>query len=125
MNPESRPIAGNLKVFQAFSYTLVFLMLMCVVMTIDSLIQIALPDWSAGFIAGVALFIVLDRLFMHARLKALIPLSSEWTITLFTRAGTAGSEPRRDGASEDCAQWMQDHADPGRCRRSGPAHRGR
>lgn len=83
MNPGSTSNAiGNQKVFRFLSYTLVFLMMACVVMTIGNLIQNTLPDWHSGIIAGVTLFIVIDRLYTYRQLKHLTPLSSEWAITL-------------------------------------------
>jgi hypothetical protein len=68
----------NRKLFLSISYTLVFLMMACVVMTIGNLIQNALPDWHSGIIAGVTLFIVIDRLYTYQQLKSLTPFSSEW-----------------------------------------------
>src|SRR6185369_2184405 len=86
MNPDSGSITtDNLKIFRLISYLLVFLMLACVVMTSDSLIRNALPGWGSGIIAGITLFVVVDRLFMHPRLKALNPFSSEWTLTIGTQ----------------------------------------
>src|SRR6266508_6174582 len=81
MNPSSNANAiGNKKVYRLLSYTLVFLMMACAVMTISILIQSALPNWHSGIIAGIALFIVIDRLYTYQQLKSLTPLSSEWTI---------------------------------------------
>jgi Domain of unknown function (DUF4129) len=81
MNPRSISNAiGNAKVFRSISYTLVFLMMACVLMTIGSLIQNALPDWHSGIIAGVTLFILIDRLYTYQQLRSLTPLSSEWVI---------------------------------------------
>lgn len=72
----------NQKVFRFISYTLVFLMMVCVAMVIGNLIQNTLPDWHAGIIAGILLFIVIDRLYTYRQLKSLTPLSSEWAIAL-------------------------------------------
>src|SRR5688572_28947841 len=81
MNPRSISNAiGNARVFRALSYTLVFLMMACVVMTIGNLIQNTLPSWHSGIIAGVMLFIVIDRLYTYRQLRHLTPLSSEWAI---------------------------------------------
>src|SRR5688500_3176781 len=83
MNPGSTSNAlGNQKVFRFLSYTLVFLMMACVVMIIGNLIQNTLPVWHSGIIAGVLLCIVIDRLYTYQHLKSLTPLSSEWMITL-------------------------------------------
>jgi Domain of unknown function (DUF4129) len=83
MNPRlSSNAIRNEKVFRSISFTLVFLMMVCVVMTIGILIQNTLPDWHSGIIAGLLLFIVIDRLFTYQHLKSLTPLSSEWAIAL-------------------------------------------
>jgi hypothetical protein len=88
MNPRAISNAlSNRKVFRSISYTLVFLMMLCVVMTMGSLIQNAMPEWHSGMIAGILLFIVIDRLFTYRQLKSLTPVSAEWAITL-------------------CAQWI-------------------
>jgi hypothetical protein len=73
---------GRQKVFRFLSYTLVLLMMTCVVMTIGTLIHNTLPHWHSGIIAGVLLFIVIDRLYTYRHLKSLTPLSSEWMIAL-------------------------------------------
>jgi hypothetical protein len=83
MNPGSSSKAiGNERMFRPLSYTLVFLMMACVVMTIGNLIHNVLPYWHSGIIAGVLLFIVIDRLYTYRQLKPLTPLSSEWVIAL-------------------------------------------
>src|SRR5512138_749662 len=83
MNSDSRSNAArNAKVFRSGSYALVFLMMVCVVMTVGNLIQTILPDWHAGILAGVMLFIVVDRLYMYRQLKSMTPFSSEWTLSL-------------------------------------------
>jgi Domain of unknown function (DUF4129) len=71
---------GNAKLFRSISYTLVFLMMACVLMTIGSLIQNVLPDWHSSIIAGVMLFILIDRLYTYQQLKSLTPLRSEWVM---------------------------------------------
>jgi len=64
---------------------LVFLMLTCGAWTIGILIGIVLPEWHSGVITAVILFIVIDRLYLHKRLKLLSPLSSEWLVALGTQ----------------------------------------
>jgi hypothetical protein len=76
---------GNEKMFRFASYGLVFLMMACILMTIGSLIQNLLPNGHAGIIAGVLLFIVIDRLYTYQQLKSLTFLSSEWAIALGTQ----------------------------------------
>jgi hypothetical protein len=73
---------GNAKMFRFASYGLVLLMMACVLMTLGSLIQNVVPDGHAGFIAGMLLFIVMDRLYTYPHLKSLTVLSSEWAIAL-------------------------------------------
>jgi uncharacterized protein DUF4129 len=81
MNPRSTSNAiGKQKVYRLLSYTLMFLMMACAVMTISVLIQSSLPGWHSGVIAGITLFIVIDRLYTYDQLKSLTPLSSEWAI---------------------------------------------
>ena len=41
-----------------------------------------LPGWHSGIIAGILLFIVIDRLYTYRQLKSLTPLSSEWAIAI-------------------------------------------
>jgi uncharacterized protein DUF4129 len=71
---------GNAKGFRSISYTLVFLMMVCVAMTISILIQNAFPNWHSVLIAGLMLFIVTDRLYTYHQLKSLTLFSSEWVI---------------------------------------------
>lgn len=85
MNPESRLTTRNLRIFQGVSYGLVFLMMACVVMTIASLIHNAVPTWSSSVISGILLLIVVDRLLMHARVKDLTSLTSDWAFTVGTQ----------------------------------------
>ena len=83
MNVESAAESRrNEKVFRFLSYLLVFLMMACAIMTIGILIQNVLPGWHSGIIAGVLLFIVIDRLYTYRHLRSLTPLSSEWTIAI-------------------------------------------
>jgi hypothetical protein len=83
MNPETASNArGNERSFRVFSYTLVFLIMTCVVMTFSNVIRNVLPDWHSGVIAGVLLFIVVDRLYTYRQLKTLTTLSSEWAIAI-------------------------------------------
>jgi hypothetical protein len=73
---------ANEKVFRVFSYTLVFLMMVCAILTFGNLIQILAPHWHVGIIATFMLFIVIDRLYTYRQLKSLTPLSSEWAIAI-------------------------------------------
>ena len=83
MNPSLNfNLTGNQKTFRAISYTLIFLMMACFAMTVGVLIRNAIPAWSSDIIAGIALFIVIDRLYTYKRMKTLNPLSREWALTL-------------------------------------------
>jgi hypothetical protein len=78
MNPGFRSDAiTNEKMFRFLSYMLVFLMMVCVIMTLGNLIHNLAPQWHAGIIASFVLFIVIDRLYTFRQLKSLTPLSSE------------------------------------------------
>ena len=68
--------------FRRLAALLVFLMMVCGVITLTSLIRSVAPGWSSGLLAGVLLFIVLDRIYSHRSLRSLTPLSSEWWIAL-------------------------------------------
>ena len=70
------------KRFRSVSYALVFLMMACVVLTVSVLVHSLLPDWHASIMAGIVLFVVIDRLYTYRQLKSLTFLSREWTITL-------------------------------------------
>ena len=72
----------NMKVFRSISYLLVFLMMVCAVMTIGNLIQNVLPAWHPAVMAGIVLFIVIDRLYTYQQLKSQRAWSSEWLIAL-------------------------------------------
>lgn len=74
--------AAREKRFRPISYTLVFLMMACIVLTLSVLVRSLLPDWHAEIMAGILLFILLDRLYVHKQLQSLTPLSSEWVVTL-------------------------------------------
>src|ERR1041385_25497 len=78
-------VLANAKVFRIIGYTLVFLMMLCVVMTLGNLIQSVLPEWHAGVIAGILLFIVIDRIYTYQTLKSLTPFSGEWLIAVGTQ----------------------------------------
>lgn len=69
------------KKFRLFSYTLVFLMMTCFVMTLSILIHNVVPGWHSGIIAGILIFIVIDRLYTYPGLKHVTILSSEWLVT--------------------------------------------
>ena len=73
---------GNQKTFRLLGYLLVFLMMVCAVMTIGNLIYTLIPQWHSGIIASVMLFIVIDRLYTYRYLKTLTFLSSEWAIAI-------------------------------------------
>jgi hypothetical protein len=81
VHPHTRAAARE-KLFRPISYTLVFLMMSCIVLTLSVLVRSLLPGWHAGIMAGILLFIILDRLYIHKQLKSLTPLSSEWAVTL-------------------------------------------
>ena len=70
------------KGFRRLAALLVFLMMVCGAMTLTSLIRSVAPGWRSGLLAGMLLFIVLDRLYSHRSLKSLTPLSSEWWVAL-------------------------------------------
>ena len=77
MNLDATTLARGRR-FRAASYTLVFLMMACVVLTLSILTHNLLPDWHANIIAGLLLFIVVDRLYTYRQLKSLTLWSSEW-----------------------------------------------
>ena len=81
MNLEDKARRNEQK-FRSVSYAFVFLMMACMVLTINVLIHNLLPDWHSGIMAGILLFIVIDRLYLHRYLKSLTPWSSEWAIAL-------------------------------------------
>ena len=72
----------NERAFRILGYLLVFLMMACVVMTLGMLIQNVLPGWHSGIIAGVLLFVVIDRIYTYRQVRSLTTLSSEWAITI-------------------------------------------
>jgi hypothetical protein len=73
---------GSQKAFRPICYALVFLMMTCFAMTTGVLIRNLIPGWSSDIIAGITLFIVIDRLYTYKRMRSLIPFSREWAITL-------------------------------------------
>jgi hypothetical protein len=77
MNLDATKLARERR-FRTASYTLVFLMMACVVLTLSILIHNLLPDWHANILAGLLLFIVVDRLYTYRQLKTLTLWSSEW-----------------------------------------------
>ncbi len=86
MNSETKSSAvANERMFRSISYGLVFLMMVCIILAIVSFIRNAVPGWASGVIAGVMIFILIDRLFTYQRYKSLTPLSSEWALTLGTQ----------------------------------------
>ena len=57
-------------------------MMVCGVMTLGNLIHALLPHWRSGIMAGILLFIIIDRLYTFRQLKSLTPLSSEWAMAI-------------------------------------------
>jgi len=83
MNSGLRSTAmANERIYRSLSYVLVFLMMACAALTISILIDSVLPEWHAGVMAGVALFVVIDRLLTYRYLKALTFLSTEWIVAI-------------------------------------------
>ena len=78
MRSVAKPTIGSIRIFHTVSYSLVFLMLTCLIMIINSLIRNALPNWSFGAISVIAFLVMVDRFVMHPRLKVLNPSTSEW-----------------------------------------------
>lgn len=72
----------NQKRFRSVSYTLVFLMMACVVLTTSILVHNLLPDWRSSVMAGILLFVLVDRLYTYRHMKSLTFLSREWVMTL-------------------------------------------
>ena len=73
---------GSENRFRAISYTLVFLMMACGVLTVSVLLHNLLPGWHSNILAGILLFILIDRLYTYRHLKSLTPFSSEWAMSL-------------------------------------------
>ena len=87
MNPRSATSTmGNEKRFRSVSYTLLFFIMACVVLTLGIFIHHLLPRWHADIIAGILLFLVMDRLYTYRQLKTLTPWSSEWLIATGVQA---------------------------------------
>ena len=72
------------KMFRFISYMLVFLMMACAVMTVGMIMQ-NISSWHSGILAGVLLFIVIDRLYTYRQLRSLALFSSEWAIAVGTQ----------------------------------------
>jgi hypothetical protein len=82
MNSKARSNAlENERAFRFISYTLVFLMLICVIMAIGTFIHNVVPGWPSDILVGVMLLVVIDRFYTYPRFKALPPFSSEWVVT--------------------------------------------
>ena len=83
MSPGLRSNAlRNERVYRALSYALVFLIMACVALTTSILITSVFPEWHSGILAGVALFVVIDRLYTYRYLKTLTFLSTEWVVAI-------------------------------------------
>jgi hypothetical protein len=72
----------NEKAFRWISYALVFLLMGCTILVLSILIYTVFPEWHSAMIAGVALFVVIDRLYTHRQMKSLTFLSTEWLVAL-------------------------------------------
>ena len=70
----------NEKAFRWISYALVFLLMGCTTLILSILIYTVFPEWHSAIIAGVALFVVIDRLYTYRQMKSLTFLSTEWLI---------------------------------------------
>ena len=81
MNPRSN-VTANERVFRFLSYLLVFLLIVCAVMTLGAFIHNLAPDWHAGIIASILLFAAIDRLYTYRQLRSMTSLSSEWAIAI-------------------------------------------
>jgi len=75
-------VLGSEKQFRAISYTLVFLMMVCGLLTVSILLHNLLPGWQSNIAAGILLFILIDRLYTYRHLKSLTPFRSEWAMAL-------------------------------------------
>lgn len=83
MNPApTSSTTQNRKMFRWISYSLVFLMMACGVLTIAILLANLAPGWHASIIAAILLFIAIDRLYTYRQLRSLTLLSSEWVIAV-------------------------------------------
>jgi hypothetical protein len=86
MKPVSRTNAlENERAFHHISYALVFLLMCCTILTLSILIDSVFPEWHAAILAGMALFVVIDRLYTYRQIKKMTFLSSEWLIALSTQ----------------------------------------
>ena len=77
-----RNLTANEKVFRFASYLLVFMMMVCAVMTLGAFLNNLAPGWHAGIIASLLLFVVLDRLYTYRQLRSMTRLSKEWAIAI-------------------------------------------
>ncbi|MBK9926294.1 MAG: DUF4129 domain-containing protein [Anaerolineales bacterium] len=75
--PNSKLI-GREKTTRAIGYVLLLMMMVCIIMTINTLLHNTVPEWPSDVISGITLFIVLDRLYTYRSFKPLIPLSPDW-----------------------------------------------
>ena len=66
--------------FRVLGYILIFLMMVCAVMTMGSFLRNVAPGWHADIIASILLFIIIDRLYTYRHLRTLSPLSREWAV---------------------------------------------
>jgi hypothetical protein len=83
MNPGARSNAlGNERTFRILSYALVFLLISCGVLILGILFHTLFPDWHTTIMAGVALFVMVDRLYTYRQLKSLTLFSTEWAMVL-------------------------------------------
>ena len=76
------PAMGSENRFRAISYTLVFLMISCVILTVSVLLHNLLPGWHTNILVGILSLLLVDRLYTYRQLKSLTPFSSEWVIAL-------------------------------------------
>jgi hypothetical protein len=70
----------NERIFRLLSYALVFLLMGCTILVLNILIVSVFPRWHFAMIAGVALFVVIDRLYTFRQTKKLALLSTEWMV---------------------------------------------
>ena len=73
---------ANERIYRSISYVLVFLMMACFALSVSILVTSVFPEWHAGILAGVALFVVLDCLVTYGYFKTLTFLSSEWLMAV-------------------------------------------
>ena len=86
MKPGSRSNAiENERIFQIISYALVFLLMGCTILILSILMDSVFPEWHSAIIAGVALFVVINRLYTHRQMKSMTFMSTEWLIAIGTQ----------------------------------------